>query len=212
MERSTPSHSARTSARPSSCAPARAMTTRSTPCGSKSGQVRKHSRQSRFTRLRRTAPPIFRVTTTPRRDAPKRPPGGPGCGATRSVKWAVPTRRPNRCARTNSACFRSLRSRPKANVTSTSCRASVPGAGAPCGAGWRALCGRRGWTFARGSRGCERDGRCGADRCASWGAGSGARKKAPGPVLVKLGFCRAGDAFRVLSSPGATNFRWSTHA
>jgi hypothetical protein len=38
------------------------------PLGTKSGQSRKHSRQTRFTRLRSTADPIFFVTTSPRRD------------------------------------------------------------------------------------------------------------------------------------------------
>lgn len=117
-----PSHSSRTSAGLSSWAPARAMMTRSTPGGSKSGQVRKHSRQTRLIRLRLTAGPTLPLTTRPiRGGAVDRP---AGCAATRSVKCGVTTRRPVRWARTNSMWLRSRRSCPKVRGGA----ASAPGA------------------------------------------------------------------------------------
>ena len=109
--RATPSHSVRTRGRSSSGAPVRAMTMRSTPCGDRSGQVRKHSRQRRLTRFRRTASPTRRPTTRPSRDGV---PGRPA-RATSSVKWAVPTRRvaagpgPARTPRACAACGRGRR-------------------------------------------------------------------------------------------------------
>ena len=67
------SHSSCTCGWVSVSARLRAMTTRSTPIGTKSGSFRNVSRAVRFTRLRTTALPSLRVVTIPRRDAAFRP-------------------------------------------------------------------------------------------------------------------------------------------
>jgi hypothetical protein len=87
------------------------------PGGTKSGQSRKHSRQTRFTRLRSTAQPIFLVTTSPRREGAFE---AHAVRATRKTKCAL-VARPTRDAvvldadedwmRWKSACFRTLRLR-----------------------------------------------------------------------------------------------------
>gem|GEM_PF-5062565 len=84
----TRSHSARTCAWLRETAPGRAITTRSTPSGSICGQVRKHSRHTRFTRLRCGAHPTFFVTTRPRRAAPRADGDELSRRARRNVKFA----------------------------------------------------------------------------------------------------------------------------
>ncbi len=174
---STERHSARTWARPNASAPGRAITTRSIPSGKRSGHSLKHSRQSRLTLLRETAPPTFRPTTTPSRGTPEGsgrsgdgrfaiPVRGRSCAATKSVKCGVPTRRPPRCAFANSECLRSRWARPKPKRT-TSYKWSAPGACGPCAADFAAPCGHRVSTCGRENRACARGECCAAGRCAS---------------------------------------------
>jgi hypothetical protein len=159
------------------------MTTRSTPGGSKFGHVRKHSRHTRLTRLRFTAEPTLPLTTKPIRGRAASDLES-GCRATRRVKCGVATLRPVLCARTNSACLRSLRSCPNVKggiglsehraehrapgAVATSCRSLERGACGLCAGGSRALCGRPAWPCERESRACARGECCAAGRCASW--------------------------------------------
>jgi hypothetical protein len=154
-------HSPRTSVGLSSCAPTRAMTTRSTPCGRRSGHARKHSRQTRLMRFRLTAEPTLLLTTIPIRaicDSASVA-SATGCFATNSVKCGVATRRPVRCARTNSRCLRSRRPLPKVSggaasaldvardigrpAATISCRSPARGAFCPYVAGSKGPCGPR---------------------------------------------------------------------
>jgi hypothetical protein len=102
-------HSARTSPSPSVSAPPRAITTMSNPSGMSSGQVRKHSRQTRRMRFRTGAAPSFFVVTKPMRVA--RSGGSPA--ATRKTKCRLVARSPTLWTRTKSARRVSRRSLPK---------------------------------------------------------------------------------------------------
>lgn len=98
------------------------MTTRSTSSGKRSTMSRKHSRQSRLTRLRRTAPPTRLEATSPRRARRNGIPSS--CRAveraTSSTKCCVDTRFPSDWMRWKSALRRIRRLR-----SSVECGGSV---------------------------------------------------------------------------------------
>ena len=170
--RSTERHSARTAARPSFCAPGRAITTTSTPVGIKSDHVRKHSRHRRLTRLRSTAFPTFLETTSPMRDAASK---GPDLdwAARRRMKCPVVTRRPSTLGADElgvppqSPMAVERERHQSAGAAITAYKSSERGAAVPCGGDWREPCGRHGSTCGRESRACVPGERCGAGRCAS---------------------------------------------
>ncbi len=143
--------------------------------------ARKHSRQSRLTRLRCTAPPMLRATTSPagRARASAGRLGGHEQSEMGRAHASPRALRAHELARASAASGlrRTRGPTPTANAptapatgTATSCRWSERGACGPCGGGSAAPSARRAWPCGRGSRGCGRGERCGAGRCASRGA------------------------------------------